>query len=449
MVFPPDGAFVRGRDLITGITRAVSDVIIKVEGLGKRYQLGRATESGRHHSYRRFSDVLLGVARAPYRAFRHARGGGLVQPSAEEFWALRDICFEIERGDVVGIIGRNGAGKSTLLKILSRITEPTTGRIEIDGRVASLLEVGTGFHPELTGRENIYLNGAILGMSRYEVRRKFDEIVAFAEVEQFLDTPVKHYSSGMYVRLAFAVSAHMEPEILVIDEVLAVGDTQFQNKCLGKMQAVSRQEGRTVLFVSHNMSVVNRLCPSCVWLGAGQIRAIGATREIVAAYMTEGAQQLGHAEFAENAQKVAQYIEVSVLNSKGEPTSITSDNESFSVECTVAIRRDLPDIYFGLSLLNADGIGVLFADSRDVPNAIPPRLPKGDHRLTVTIPPLFSPGRYVVSLGIATTTLQMLDSIDSACGLEICDSRGVRVSRRPGIINLSLPWHHQRWGIKQ
>ena len=195
-------------------------------------------------------------AAAPDKRLRPTEQSG----SREEFWALKDVSFEIKRGESVGIIGRNGAGKSTLLKLLSRITEPTTGRIELDGKVASLLEVGTGFHPELTGRENIYLNGAILGMKRAEIKSKFDEIVAFAEVEKFLDTPVKHYSSGMYVRLAFAVAAHLEPEVLIVDEVLAVGDAEFQKKCLGKMQSVSEKEGRTVLFVSHNMQAIRQMC---------------------------------------------------------------------------------------------------------------------------------------------------------------------------------------------
>ena len=190
----------------------------------------------------------------------------------EEFWALKDVNFEVRRGEVLDIIGRNGAGKSTLLKILSRITEPTTGRIQLRGRVGSLLEVGTGFHPELTGRENIFLNGAILGMTRREITKQFDEIVEFAGVEQFLETPVKHYSSGMYTRLAFAVAAHLEPDILVVDEVLAVGDAQFQQKCLGKMDELSRREGKTVLFVSHNMGVIQKLCPTSIWLGRGSIR---------------------------------------------------------------------------------------------------------------------------------------------------------------------------------
>jgi lipopolysaccharide transport system ATP-binding protein len=203
----------------------------------------------------------------------------------EEFWALRDVSFEVKQGEVLGIVGRNGAGKSTLLKILSRITEPTKGRVLLRGRLASLLEVGTGFHPELTGRENVFLNGAVLGMTKKEIRKKFDEIVAFAEIEKFIDTPVKHYSSGMYVRLAFAVAAHLEPEILVIDEVLAVGDAEFQRKCLGKMDEVSRLEGRTVLFVSHNMEAVLRLCTRAMFFESGSTKVVGDAQTVVSAYL--------------------------------------------------------------------------------------------------------------------------------------------------------------------
>jgi lipopolysaccharide transport system ATP-binding protein len=272
-----------------------TDLVIRVEGLGKKYSL--------HHEqserYTALRDVVARQARAagrllnPFtlagqlrRGQRHAANDHFV--SDEEFWALKDVSFEIRRCERVGIIGRNGAGKSTLLKILSRITEPTTGRVEICGRVASLLEVGTGFHPELTGRENIYLNGAILGMTRREIRSKFDEIVDFAEVEKFLDTPVKRYSSGMYVRLAFAVAAHLEPEILVVDEVLAVGDASFQKKCLGKMEDVAEREGRTVLFVSHQMSAIQKLCNQCILVRSGNIQSVGEASKIIAEYLSLG-----------------------------------------------------------------------------------------------------------------------------------------------------------------
>jgi lipopolysaccharide transport system ATP-binding protein len=246
--------------------------IVRVEGLSKRYRLG--ARAG-HDTLR---DSLVGALKSPLRRGRRA---------GETLWALRDVSFEVAPGEVVGIVGRNGAGKSTLLKILSRITEPTSGRVELYGRIGSLLEVGTGFHPELTGRENIFLNGAILGMRRREIAAKFDEIVAFAEIERFIDTPVKRYSSGMYTRLAFAVAAHLEPEILLVDEVLAVGDAAFQKKCLGKMGEVAR-EGRTVLFVSHNMTAVNQLCSRAVLLAGGRLALEGPTPEVVAEYFREG-----------------------------------------------------------------------------------------------------------------------------------------------------------------
>ena len=254
----------------------MSDPVIVVENLSKRYILGhqRATGDGLRHS-------IEAALRAPFAWLRSRRDRRAQQK--EEFWALKDISFEVNRGEAVGIIGRNGAGKSTLLKILSRITEPTRGRIHLKGKVASLLEVGTGFHPELTGRENIFLNAAILGMKRIEIKRKFDEIVAFADIEKFLDTPVKRYSSGMYVRLAFAVAAQLEPEILVVDEVLAVGDAAFQKKCLGKMGDVVK-EGRTVLFVSHNMGAISALTSRCLLLHSGRIILDGPVSESVAEY---------------------------------------------------------------------------------------------------------------------------------------------------------------------
>jgi ABC-type polysaccharide/polyol phosphate transport system ATPase subunit len=256
----------------------MSDTVIRVENLGKKYIIGHQKQE----RYTALRDVITNKVKSI---------GSLINPQAknenpafEEFWALKDVSFDIKQGDRVGIIGRNGAGKSTLLKILSRITEPTTGSIKIKGRVASLLEVGTGFHPELTGRENIFLNGAILGMGKEEIKRKFDEIVAFAEVEKFLDTPVKRYSSGMYVRLAFAVAAHLEPEILIVDEVLAVGDIEFQKKCLGKMRDVGK-EGRTVLFVSHNLVALKQLCSTAIYLKNGEIRCTGNTIDVIKKYL--------------------------------------------------------------------------------------------------------------------------------------------------------------------
>ncbi len=262
----------------------MSESVIAVEGLGKRYRIRHEQQGQRYVALR---DVLASTLASSLRWLR--RGGPPARPGIEDFWALKDVSFDVAQGEVVGIIGRNGAGKSTLLKILSRISEPTAGRVTLGGRVASLLEVGTGFHPELTGRENIFLNGAILGMARAEIYRKFDEIVAFAEVERFLDTPVKHYSSGMYMRLAFAVAAHLEPEILVVDEVLAVGDAEFQKKCLGKMRDVS-QGGRTVLFVSHNLAAVQMLCSRAIWLDQGTVAHDGAVEESISQYLERSLQ---------------------------------------------------------------------------------------------------------------------------------------------------------------
>ena len=265
------------------------EAIITVENLSKSYLVGHQSDRQGRSRYTALRDVIGREARNFARkTIDVVRGRQVLQgDEVEEFWALKDVSFEVKKGEVLGIIGRNGAGKSTLLKILSRITELTEGRVVLRGRVASLLEVGTGFHPELTGRENIFLNGAILGMTRREIQKKFDEIVAFAEVERFLDTPVKRYSSGMYVRLAFAVAAHLEPEILVVDEVLAVGDAEFQKKCLGKMDEVSRQEGRTVLFVSHNMDAIVRLTNRAILLSEGHITYLGQSESAVHRYMTE------------------------------------------------------------------------------------------------------------------------------------------------------------------
>ena len=267
------------------------DNAVVVENLSKSYLLGHRSGFDGKYRYTAMRDVIeREVRNFTRKAADFARGRQIVQgDQIEEFWALKDVSFEVKQGEVIGIVGRNGAGKSTLFKILSRITEPTAGRILLRGRVASLLEVGTGFHPELTGRENIFLNGAILGMGREEIRRKFDEIVAFAQIERFLDTPVKHYSSGMYVRLAFAVAAHLEPDILVVDEVLAVGDAEFQRKCLGKMQEVSRREGRTVLVVSHNMGVVTSLCTRALWIDQGSICYSGNPEAVVGRYLAQTA----------------------------------------------------------------------------------------------------------------------------------------------------------------
>jgi len=272
----------------------MSDIAIRVEGLGKQFRIGTPER------YRTLRDTVTDTISAP---FRFLRNGGSAKAPADTIWALKDISFDVKVGEVVGIIGRNGSGKSTLLKILSRITEPTEGHAEIHGRVGSLLEVGTGFHPELTGRENIFLNGAILGMAKAEIQRKFDEIVAFSEVDKFIDTPVKHYSSGMYLRLAFAVAAHMEPEILIVDEVLAVGDQKFQEKCLSKMDEVGRQ-GRTVLFVSHSMSSIQSLCQRVIVLERGKVKQDAATADSMMEYLKGDAGESYTAEYTSTKPQI-------------------------------------------------------------------------------------------------------------------------------------------------
>jgi lipopolysaccharide transport system ATP-binding protein len=324
----------------------MSDAIIKVSNLGKCYRLRHNAERQRYVALR---DVIAEKAKGFFKKqkLRNQKSeinnaGGQDKfpiskfpisalPTSEDFWALRDVSFEVKRGEVVGIIGRNGAGKSTLLKILSRITEPTTGRVELDGRVASLLEVGTGFHPELTGRENIFLNGAILGMSRAEIRRKFDEIVAFAEVEKFLDTPVKRYSSGMYVRLAFAVAAHLEPEILIVDEVLAVGDAEFQKKCLGKMQDVAKG-GRTVLFVSHNLAAVQSLTSRAIFLRQGEVIFNSDTGSAIEFYRAQMNNGLSESQAIFGRGSHTRIISVELKTENGEATDSVVGGHPFIIE---------------------------------------------------------------------------------------------------------------------
>jgi lipopolysaccharide transport system ATP-binding protein len=310
----------------------MSDTVIRVENLGKKYSIGHQKQE----RYTALRDVIAKRAKSLTSHLLKPFGAKIANPTVEEFWALKDVSFEVKQGDRIGIIGRNGAGKSTLLKILSRITEPTQGRIAIKGRVASLLEVGTGFHPELTGRENIYLNGAILGMSRAEIKKKFDEIVAFAEVEKFLDTPVKFYSSGMYVRLAFAVAAHLEPEILIVDEVLAVGDADFQKKCLGKMEDVAEKEGRTVLFVSHNMTTVQVLCQRAIVLEHGNVKFSGQPKAAIAHYLSgefdNSAERVWHNTVYAPGCEGLRLHKVSLRNHRGVTTPDIDIQHSFSIE---------------------------------------------------------------------------------------------------------------------
>lgn len=297
----------------------MSQNAIVIEKLSKKYLIGHRSSSGGQYRYTALRDVIgRKVSNFVRKANDLARGRQVIQgDEVEEFWALKDVSFEVKQGEILGIIGRNGAGKSTLLKILSRITEPTDGRVVLRGRVSSLLEVGTGFHPELTGRENVFLNGAILGMTQREIYKKFDEIVAFAEVEKFIDTPVKHYSSGMYVRLAFAVAAHLEPEILIIDEVLAVGDAEFQKKCLGKMDDVSHRGGRTVLFVSHNLAAISELTDRALLFDSGELIADGTTAKAMSVYLSRGGGATAYIRAPNQPSSVAYISQAEVITSEG------------------------------------------------------------------------------------------------------------------------------------
>jgi lipopolysaccharide transport system ATP-binding protein len=340
----------------------MSDPIIRVENLSKKYIIDHQ-QVDRNLTLR---DAIAKRTRSlttKLNPLAQTSNLKLQNSSKEDFWALKDVSFEIQQGDRVGIIGRNGAGKSTLLKVLSRITEPTSGSIRIKGRVASLLEVGTGFHPELTGRENVYLNGAILGMSKAEIERKFDEIVAFAEVEKFLDTPVKRYSSGMYVRLAFAVAAHLEPEILIVDEVLAVGDSAFQKKCLGKMGEVA-QEGRTVIFVSHSMGAVSTLCDKAVFLEKGNVRAIGTTDEIITIYSSElfnnKIDNLSDLRLPGLGKEI-RFSDIQIFSNSG---SNINFGESIAYVLTIESEVNMDELIIGASIFNASGncIGSLLSN---------------------------------------------------------------------------------------
>jgi lipopolysaccharide transport system ATP-binding protein len=357
----------------------MSDWIIKVENLGKKYRLQHQGEKQRYTALR---DVIANKVKGLFQK-RKAESGK--RKSEEDFWALKDVSFEVKQGEVVGIIGRNGAGKSTLLKILSRITEPTKGSVRIRGRVASLLEVGTGFHPELTGRENVFLNGAILGMHRAEIRKKFDEIVAFAEVEKFLDTPVKRYSSGMYVRLAFAVAAHLEPEILIVDEVLAVGDAQFQKKCLGKMQEVSKG-GRTVLFVSHNMAAIASLTSRSVVLSSGQ-KVCDDKSNLAIQYYSQRSNTLTPKHKNLGTGRYATLLAAKLLDEDNNPTAYYTPGKPFYLEITLTTDGS-PNLSLEAFLMDAARQRLGLASLHQFHGrTLPTR--KGCYRTNLTLPPLW------------------------------------------------------------
>jgi lipopolysaccharide transport system ATP-binding protein len=404
----------------------VSETVVKVENLGKKYVLNHQRKVV---SYKALRDVISDAAKSFWGKILKPNEINPIESTQEEFWALKDVSFEVKQGDRIGIIGRNGAGKSTLLKILSRITDPTQESIKIKGRIASLLEVGTGFHPELTGRENIYLNGAILGMGKEEIKRKFDEIVAFAEVEKFLDTPVKRYSSGMYVRLAFAVAAHLEPEILIVDEVLAVGDISFQKKCLGKMQDISNGEGRTVIFVSHNMDAIQRLCTNCIMFERGRLVSYGNPAKIIPRYLTSN-----------NSYQALpnQWIDVSKNNriGTGEARFVAVQYSSLNkavefqpfscgtLEFLLDIESTISSSFGGLAvaIFNQAGTILVNADIAFLGQTI--SLHRGNNIVQLRIHELYlRSGIYVVGLWLDRTgTGDMpIDSVESAFEIEVID----------------------------
>jgi lipopolysaccharide transport system ATP-binding protein len=413
---------------------------ITVRNLSKQYRIGATVEK-----YGTLRDSLANAVKAPVRALKRARQGTAIN----HIWALRDLSFEVPRGQVLGVIGRNGAGKSTLLKVLSRVTEPTEGEIEIQGRVGSLLEVGTGFHPELTGRENIYLNGAILGMQRIEITNKFDEIVEFSGVDQFIDTPVKRYSSGMYLRLAFSVAAHLEPEILVVDEVLAVGDAEFQRKCLGKMDDVANQ-GRTVLFVSHNMSAILQLTHEAIWLDRGQIRERGPATEVVDRYLSSGFSQSGEHFWApEEVPADAppfRPVAVRVQNPTGTVVDTVRSTEPTTIELEYELDEAIKGLRVGIYLQTMRGELIFTTFDTDEPDLYEKygERPAGSYRSRCTVPAdTLNDGRYLIGVNASSFRVKRYFQDERALAFNV-DPTGAPgmhwAEKRLGMLRPRLVW---------
>ena len=409
--------------------------VIEVSDLSKRYYLG---QTGAWGGYKRFSESLVNLVTHPIRTSREGR------KEKDSFWALQDVSFNVSEGEVIGVIGRNGAGKSTLLKILSQITYPTRGKVILRGRVGSLLEVGTGFHPELTGSENIYMSGAILGMHRAEIKRKFDDIVQFAEVEKFLDTPVKRYSSGMYVRLAFAVAAHLEPEILLIDEVLAVGDAQFQKKCLGKIKDVS-QGGRTVLFVSHNMAAVEGICSRGLFIDKGTLKKEGPTSQVVAEYLrllsVTRQNNLEDTVIRRKGNGKARFTWIEILDEEGNFTESIPEKKPFKVSLAINAKESI-DIH-SIIITFTDSIGrpiltTMSYDSLDIKHLDP-----GTHRYQIRVDPNpFLRGGVSLKLGCYGPHFVEYDVVDDAYAFNITPDLESKdtFQWRPGVVNITLKW---------
>ena len=437
--------------------------VIEVDDVWKKYRLGIIGTGSLRHDFERWWQRVRGKP-DPYSKVdqrseirnqkselainvEHQISGVSASLSDDEMWALRGVSFEVKQGEILGIIGRNGAGKSTLLKILSRVTAPTSGEARVKGRIASLLEVGTGFHPELTGRENVFLNGAILGMTKAEIRKKFDEIVDFAGIKRYMDTPVKRYSSGMYVRLAFAVAAHLETEILICDEVLAVGDAEFQKKCVGKMQDVSKR-GRTILFVSHNMAAVTKLCSQCAFLDGGRLKLIGPTDEIIPHYLKRGEQTEGIRTWDEtvenNSDPRLKIHALRILGPDGTTTGHVDIRKPFTVEVEYRILETLPQFRIALQVITHDGtIAFTSSDSAD-PSYETKKCTPGHYATRCFVPGnLLNEGFYSLTLGAAIPLEKFLFNEEGAMGFSVEQTGGVSTrfpEKWPGVICPQLKW---------
>ena len=421
--------------------------IIRVEGLSKQYRIG-----GPRAPYGSLRESLASAVSTRFRRVSALNSGdtqhsSLISQHSDSIWALKDVSFDVYPGEVLGVIGRNGAGKSTLLKILSRITQPTRGSVDLYGQVGSLLEVGTGFHSELTGRENIYLSGAILGMKKAEIDRRFDEIVAFAEVESFIDTPVKHFSSGMYLRLAFAVAAHLHPDILLIDEVLAVGDYSFQQKCIKKAGQVAG-DGRTVLLVSHNLAILGEIARSALWLDKGQIRLYGPLQRVIQTYASSGCAATGHWQIESPPKEISAFVSgVRVLQDKSQFKSDIMIDRAFEIELSYTLRRGMSFCRVGVLISNSLGTVILSTAEPDDPSISPVGREPGDYTTSCRIPGwLLAPDTYYLTPHIDDAPLHRLFTADQACSFTVVENaqRGVAHHYRPGVIVPKLNWSLSR-----
>lgn len=419
------------------------NIAIEFENVGKQYRLGLVGTGSLQHDINRWWQTSILGKEDPYLKIGEVNDRS-TKGHSDYVWALKDISFKVEQGDVVGIIGKNGAGKSTLLKLLSHITAPSTGHITYKGRLASLLEVGTGFHPEMTARDNIYMNGSIMGMSKHEIDRKLDEIVDFAGIERYIDTPVKRFSSGMSVRLGFAVAAFLEPEILVVDEVLAVGDAEFQKKAIGKMQEVSQGGGRTVLFVSHNMASIRTLCNNCVLLENGMIKAKGEVNKICDMYVQSGKEDLDATWETQILDKDFQMYKAELIDEKGSTKNTFSCDETFTLRMYFNVKTHIPSIYGYLHFMRSDGIVTWVSDSNDIINNKLEQLPMGKSIVDIQIPKrTLGIGKYTICLNYTSQQNFSGFNVDSpmdVLSVTMYDDTTSRGSRRGGFISTLLDW---------